>query len=496
MISTRFAKWNLIVVSVLLVILFFWLDPSGRSAGWTRFFGRMHPAVVHLPIGMMILAFLLAVLQRFGWLKDGDSIINLTLIVGSWAGIKAIFAGSWLAQNGGYPEDLLFLHRVLGFGVVLLSAGLALIRSGVDFSFKGSAIATFMWGLMVAGLLVGGDLGGRITHGEGYVTQYAPEILKDIMGQPQPLKARFSLSNPGTTSVYEGIVSPILSQKCTACHGADRSRGRLRLDSPEAIEASEGDEPLIVAGRPEESALIQRISLPEGHEDQMPPSFRAHPISSADVELLKWWVSQGASFEATISDTPIPGHIYTILQAYGMDEMRTGVFALDIPAPDSALISAWQSKGVRVDRLAESENLISVACRVVSDCLASDEAKQLAQQITWLDLRGSDMADADLALLAGFPNLTRLNLSGTAITGADNAGADNAGSGLAALASLEYLEYINLYDTNVTDQALQGIAPIKTLTAVYLWQTAVTPEGIAQLKSALPDAQIDTGEAN
>jgi len=200
--------------------------------------------------------------------------------------------------------------------------------------------------------------------------------------------------------------------------------------------------------------------------------------------LLKWWVAEGASFETTIAEASRPADISFILQAYGLGKIRTGVFALDLPAPDSSLVSSWRSKGVRVDVLAEGESLLSVACRVVADCLTGSESADLAEHITWLDLRNSDMTDENLSSLARFPNLTRLNLAGTAIYG----------QGLDALGSMEYLEYLNLYDTKVSDTVLDQIAAIKTLTAVYLWQTAVTPEGIAQLQSSLPEAEVDTGK--
>ncbi len=483
MISNRFGKWNLVVISLLLLVAYFGIQTSGGSPELFRFFGRLHPAIVHFPIAIMVFALFLLALNKLRWLNISEGVINLTLVIGSWSGVKAIFAGLWLAQTGGYPAETLFLHKVMGFGATSLCAALVYLRTSEIPALKKPLFSGLCWGLMTIWLVVGGDLGGRMTHGEGFVTQYAPGFVVSVLGHPDPMKERFDLSMPGTTTVFDGIISPILVEKCSSCHGAERRNGKLRLDSAEGISTHEGDEPLIVPGKPEESLLTQRLSLPEGHEDQMPPALEAKPISHADVELIKWWVKEGASFETFISDANIPANILTILQAYGLGDIRTGVFALDLPTPDSAHVAALRMNGAVVDVLANGENLLSVSCKVVATCLTTD-LDSLAQQVTWLDLRGSDVTDADLARLAAFPHLTRLNLSNTSITG----------SGLASISGSSFLEYINLYGTGVMDAAMVHIAPIKTLTAIYLWQTAVTPEGVALLKSSLPDAEIDTGE--
>ena len=486
MISSRFATWNAVAISLLLFVAFLWIDPTGRSSQFFRFLGRLHPVVVHLPIGIMLLALIFTVLNRLGWVKIGDNVINLTLFLGSWAGVKAILAGSWLAQTGGYPEDILFLHKVMGYGATSICAINLLLRTTDNSFLKKPIFTNFSWGLMTAWLIIGGDLGGKLTHGPGFVTEYAPEIVKSVLGHSDPMSGRFQLDTPGETTVFEGIVLPIFVNKCVFCHGETRGKGRLRLHSSEVIKAHEGDEPLIVKGRPEESLLIQRIALPEGHEDQMPPAMHAKPISHADVELLKWWVASGASFDATLSETDMPASIFSILKAYGLNEQRKGVFALDLPEPDSIAIRTGRELGLRIDVVAEGESVLSITCGSAPRCIQSILDAGLTSSVTWLDLRESSVQDEDLAALAEFVHLTRINLAGTGING----------SGLTSLSGLEYLEYINLYDTSVDDAGINNLASIKSITAVYLWQTAVTEEGIARLKEALPDAEISLGDDN
>ena len=64
---------------------------------------------------------------------------------------------------------------------------------------------------------------------------------------------------------------------------------------------------------------------------------------------------------------------------------------------------------------------------------------------------------------------------------------------LGYLKNLPNLEQVNLYGTNITDKGLIALSQCPNLKVIYLWQTKTTAVGIAQLKKALPNVQIDTG---
>ena len=65
--------------------------------------------------------------------------------------------------------------------------------------------------------------------------------------------------------------------------------------------------------------------------------------------------------------------------------------------------------------------------------------------------------------------------------------------GVALLAGLQRLEYLNLYRTAVTDEGLGPLTSLKRLRALYVWETGVTPAGISRLQAALPRLTIETG---
>ena len=100
-----------------------------------------------------------------------------------------------------------------------------------------------------------------------------------------------------------------------------------------------------------------------------------------------------------------------------------------------------------------------------------------------LDMPGVQLADADLAQLAGLTNLRVLHLEKTTTTDAM----------LAQLKALKNLTYLNLYGTQVTDAGLPQLNPLTNLASLYVFETKVTDAGIAALKQALPKVRVVKG---
>lgn len=98
-------------------------------------------------------------------------------------------------------------------------------------------------------------------------------------------------------------VRPILSDKCSFCHGPDalKRKADLRLDErASAIESG-----AIVAGKPDDSELMRRI-LSDDPDQRMPPaSTKLVRLSEKEVQTLRRWIEQGAEFEAHWSFIPL-----------------------------------------------------------------------------------------------------------------------------------------------------------------------------------------------
>ncbi|MEJ6729575.1 MAG: PSD1 and planctomycete cytochrome C domain-containing protein [Akkermansiaceae bacterium] len=93
-------------------------------------------------------------------------------------------------------------------------------------------------------------------------------------------------------------IRPILSDKCFHCHGPDKEtqEADLRLDTYEgATEGGEFEIP-IEPGKPEESEVIARI-LSSDPDEVMPPPETHKKITSAEIKLLRQWITEGAKYD-------------------------------------------------------------------------------------------------------------------------------------------------------------------------------------------------------
>ena len=89
--------------------------------------------------------------------------------------------------------------------------------------------------------------------------------------------------------LFEKHVRPTLIEHCLRCHGPEKQRGGLRLDSREGW-AEGGDSGPAVAGGDMESLLLRAISY-EHVDLEMPPRGK---LPEETIEAFRRWVQLGA----------------------------------------------------------------------------------------------------------------------------------------------------------------------------------------------------------
>jgi YHS domain-containing protein len=296
-----------------------------------------------------------------------------------------------------------------------------------------------------------------------------------------PAVVGVALAVPGLARAADDIpkvdfakqVRPILAESCYKCHGPDKKKGDLRLDSPESIMKGGSDGKAVEKGAPEDSPLYLRMVLPKGHDDIMPNE--GDPLPREKTDIIGHWIMQGADFGGWKGDA--------VAGAGGAG----GPAPLpQVAAADPGALDKLRQSGARALPLAQGVNLLDVGFSTGGEVADAQLALlvPVAQQVYELNLAGSKVTDAGLAQVGQLTNLRRLHLEKTAVTDA----------GLAHLKNLANLEYLNLYGTAVTDAGVANLAGLKNLRSLYLWQTKVTAEGSAGLKKSLPTVNINRGE--
>src|SRR5262245_13316461 len=91
---------------------------------------------------------------------------------------------------------------------------------------------------------------------------------------------------------YLRDVKPIFQRHCVSCHGAIRQKAGLRLDaSPLVLKGSKGG-PVVVPGKPDESALLDAVQGKD--RARMPPEKDGEALSPGQIALLRDWIAAGA----------------------------------------------------------------------------------------------------------------------------------------------------------------------------------------------------------
>ena len=122
-------------------------------------------------------------------------------------------------------------------------------------------------------------------------------------------------------------VRPILSDNCFACHGFDAKKRKadLRLDTPEgAYTAIDGTYP-IKPGDAQASTIIQR-ALSTDEDEVMPPPETHKKLTSAQIDLLKRWINEGAEYKKHWSFEPPVKSALPVIEKPKV-EVRNGIDA-------------------------------------------------------------------------------------------------------------------------------------------------------------------------
>lgn len=446
------------------------------------FFGRFHPLVVHLPIGFIILA---AIFELISWKKkiDLDSAISYALLIGAVFGVFAIVLGLMLATDGGYNEETLNIHKWTGIGTSLIAFIAFFLKKKINQIDWAKKAYQVMLAIALLLLSVAGHYGGNLTHGSTYLLEHAPNSIRAIAGLKPPRERITSLDS---ALIYEDVVHQIFETKCNICHNNDKAKGDLLLIDRESILKGGENGPVIVDGNPAESELFRRISLDPNHDDFMPTEGRT-PLTKEEVALLEWWIKEGAPFDKKVIDLTLSDRIKTYLKEVGIGKEESFLASLKIPSVSQATFDSIAAKGFRIKTIANNSTLLEVSYSSYNK-EQLDEEKLITllnakENITWLNLSGSQLDDKWFAYIGQLTNLTRLKVNQTMITS----------ESIKYLETLENLEYLNIYGNQITDEAVESILQLSKLNKLFIWQTEISEEGIARIKEATPELQIEIG---
>jgi Planctomycete cytochrome C len=459
-------------IGTVLLLTFSWLllhvPPDGLEHGeLNQFVGRFHPLAVHLPIALLLLVALLesaGSIHRWNHLRlSAGFVLTLSAI----SVFISVFLGWLLAWSGGYEGNLVTSHMWGGFSLAV----------GVMFCYFLRAWDKRLYGVaLLATLLIlvwTTDKGGKLTHGEAFMTRHMPGRLRTLLNVPAvrnnvqpPVGSASLISASGnaaplpSATFYASRVAPIFEDKCSNCHNAEKRKGKLRLDTFENVMRGGKDGIVIKPGDTSHSELFRRINLPPEDKDFMPTDGKP-PLTSSEIKVIELWIASGAS--SSLPALEVRG-------APPLPILRSSVLPLAGDYRPQLKIIAALEQELGVQLVPRSQNptdgliLRTMSAPERCDDAALARLKSIGNLIVDAELARTKVTDAGLKILATFSNIRSLDLAHTTVTS----------TGVPRLADLNHLETLNLTATLVDDAGIAKLRRKQTLKRLYLFETKCT----------------------
>lgn len=431
--------------------------------------GKLHPLVVHLPIGILLLNVGLIFITKNEKYAAAKSILPITLLLGALSAVAACVTGLLLSQDGDYTEVTLDYHKWLGIAVAMMSLAMYFFKQQEN-RIAGVALALL--------LSITGHYGGTLTHGGNYL---APSNSPD--GGESP---RFS-GDIQKALIYKDLVAPVLEEKCVSCHNANKQKGKLRLDAPDFIMKGGKNGAVVIEGKAAESELVKRLLLELNDEHHMPPKGKPQPTKQ-EIELLKWWIAEGCSFDKKVAEVPQSETIKKLFISYQKEEALPArnefVPATVVEPANNKVLESLKKLGMVALPIEPNSSFLLInfiSIPTANDSLVN-KLQPTVNQIAWLKLDGTKISNNTLQIIKEMSNLTRLSLNNTAI------------SDLKYLSDLKELRYLSLVGTQVTTENLGALSKLTHLQQLYLFNTHITRSDSAQIQAFLPKTNLDFGD--
>ena len=98
-----------------------------------------------------------------------------------------------------------------------------------------------------------------------------------------------------TGLAYDKDIKPIFEKSCFKCHGSEKQKGKLRVDSLAAVLKGGEEGKILEPGNSAKSLVVYAVARVCLDEDSfMPPEDKGKPLTKDQVGLIRAWIDQGA----------------------------------------------------------------------------------------------------------------------------------------------------------------------------------------------------------
>jgi uncharacterized membrane protein len=435
-------------------------------ANITTFSGHLHPLIVHLPIGFILLAAVFDILSYRKSYENLKPAVSVALLIGFISAILACLFGYILSLSGDYDRTVLTVHKLSGITLAVLVGILYYLSSS---RLKAEVkVPEKLFSVLLVGVIVlmsySGHQGASLTHGKDYLSLQT--LRQKVRDKPVSMQQAM---------IFEDVVAPILENKCAQCHRDGKLKGGFSVASLADLLKGGKNGPAVVPGKLNESELYKRITLKPEHKDYMPADGKP-PLTKTEVQIIGWWIAKAAAVEGkTMAQLKNAGSVTRAVETYlGLNKGNTddtedqGVVQninRDIPMQaDTLAMGRLRAKGLMIRLMLKKPMMLDITLLSNSGVKMAeikDDLMILAKHIIWLNFSNNNFTDNDLSILKFFVNLEKLRIEKNPVT-----------DGLSTyLVGLKHLEAVNLNETQITGLGVNNLKKNPAIKRIYSWGT-------------------------
>jgi len=126
-------------------------------------------------------------------------------------------------------------------------------------------------------------------------------VFTGVLARVNTVRAADAAPTPEGVKFFEDKIRPILAEHCVGCHGAEKHKFDMRMDTRENLLKGGKDEDKVVKvvepGDPDKSMLIEAINY-KNEDMQMPPPKKKMPMKLTDEQIkdMTQWVKMGVPY--------------------------------------------------------------------------------------------------------------------------------------------------------------------------------------------------------
>lgn len=278
---------------------------------------------------------------------------------------------------------------------------------------------------------------------------------------------------PEEEKEFRNTIEIVLRNNCTGCHGPQKEKGGLRLDTKRLAFSGGDSGPAIVPGKPEESEMYIRMTLSKDDEDVMPPSEKSR-VNPTQIEHIRKWIANGARWPEPVTKLSRGGDNHFTAFQKGLDH-RT-----------KSELAALKDEGVFLEPLIWEEGGMRLVIGHTPAPLTSEsytKLKRYAKDIRWVDASRGDITSEMISFIAQLDEVLVLHFENSNLTDQQ----------LKKLEGLNALEYLNIHSTQVTAQSIPTLRKLTNLRKLYIWNTDINADDAKRLQKGRKELRVTQG---